>query len=67
MVLILLDKSQRQAGVELCQAQHSLSKLHNGLDLATPLLGKLTQPAVDRAASFAELQLRIYWHGGGLA
>ena len=24
----------------------------------------LTQPAVDGAASFAELQLRIYWHGG---
>ena len=37
--------------------------LHTSLDLATPLLGMLTQPAVDRAASFAELQLRIYWHG----
>ena len=24
----------------------------------------LTQPAVDGAASFAELQLRIYWDGG---
>ena len=52
---------QKQAGAELYQAQPNLSQLHTGLDLATPLLGMLNQPAVDSA----ELQLRIYWHGGG--
>ena len=40
-----------QAGAELCQAQHSLSELHTSLDLATPLLGMLTQPAVDGPGS----------------
>ena len=55
-----------QAGAELCQAQHSLSELHTSLDLATPLLGMLTQPAVDRAASFAEAaQNLLAWRGGG--
>ena len=35
------------------------------MDLATYLLEMLTQPAVDGAGSLVELQLRIYWHGGG--
>ena len=29
------------------------------------LLDMLTQPSVDGCGSLAELQLRIYWHGGG--
>ena len=52
-------QKQRQAGAELCQAQHSLS-----LDLDTNQLGLITQPAVTGARSVAELQLRIYWHKG---
>ena len=61
----IVKEQCKQAGPELCQAQHSLSQLHTRLDFATPLLGMLTQPAVDRAESFAEVQLRIYWHKGG--
>ena len=54
----------KQAGAELCQAQHSLSYLHTSIDLATPLLGMLIQPAVDGAGIMSELQLRIYWQRG---
>ena len=56
MVQYGVQKS-KQAGAELCQAQHSLS-----LDLDTNFLGLITQPAVGGARSLAELQLRIYWH-----
>ena len=45
---------KKQAGAELCQAQHSLS-----LDLASLKLGLLTQPAMAGAGSFAEMQLSI--------
>ena len=34
-------------------------------ELATNLLGLLTQPALARAGSLGELQLRTYWHGSG--
>ena len=40
---------RKQAGAELYQAQHSLSQLHISLDLATPYLQMLIQPAVDGA------------------
>ena len=53
------EKDLRQAGAELCQAQHSLS-----LDLDTTYLGLITQPAMAGARSLAELQLGIYWHKG---
>ena len=53
------EQKSKQAGAELCQAQHSLS-----LDLDTNFLGLITQPAVGGARSLAELQLRIYWHKG---
>ena len=59
-------QNSKQAGTELCQAQHSLSELNTSLDLATPLQGMLIQPAVDKAASFAELKLRIYCYKGGM-
>ena len=49
----------KQAGAELCQAQHSLS-----LDLDTDHLGLITQPAMAGVRSLAERQLRIYWHKG---
>ena len=45
----------KQAGAELCQAQHSLSLDRNQL-------GLITQPAVAEARSLAELQFRINWH-----
>ena len=35
--------------------------LHTSLNLATHLLGLLTQLAVAGAGSLAKLQLRIYW------
>ena len=44
----------KQAGAELCQAQHSLS-----LELDTNKLELMTLPAVAGARSFGELQLRI--------
>ena len=46
----------KKAGAELCQAQHR--------ELVTLLLGLLTQPAMARAGSFAEMQLSINCHGG---
>ena len=49
----------KQAGAELCKAQHSLS-----LDLDTNLLGLIAQPAVDGARSLADQQVKIYWHKG---
>ena len=52
-------KRGKQAGAELCQAQHSLS-----LDLYTNWRGLITQPAVAGARKLAELQLRINWHKG---
>ena len=60
-----VDEIIEQAGAELCQAQHSLSQIPTSLDLATNLLGLLSQPAVARAESLGELQLRIYPQGGG--
>ena len=34
-------------------------------ELATSLLGLLTQPALAIAGSLGELQLRTYWYGSG--
>ena len=48
---------EKQAGAELCQAQHSLI-------LDTNLLGLITRLAVAGARSLAELQLRIYGQNG---
>ena len=49
----------KQAGAELCQAQHSLS-----LDLDTNSVGLITQPAVAGPRSLTERQLKIYRHKG---
>ena len=50
----------------MLQQENKTNKLDTSLDLATPLLGMLIQPAVDKAASFAELKLRIYCYKGGM-
>ena len=57
--IVMTQRKKRQAGAELCQAQHSLS-----FDLDTNYLGLITQPAVAGARSLAELQIRIYWYKG---
>ena len=60
----------KQAGAELCQAQHSLSKLPTSSELASNLQGGLSQPAVAGTGSLGELQSQILpplitnWHGG---
>ena len=61
MFLILVKSRKKQAGAELCKAQHIFSYLHISLDLATHLLGILTKPAVDGAGSLSVVQLKIYF------
>ena len=41
------------------------SGLPTSQELATHQLGLFTKPAAAGAGSFAQLKLRIYWHGGG--
>ena len=59
LLLQYFTNLNKQAGAELCQAQHSLS-----LDLDTNKLGLITQPAFAGARSLAERQLKIYLHKG---
>ena len=47
------------------QIKASFCGLLTSQELATHQLGLFTKPAVAGAESFAQLQLRIYWHKGG--
>ena len=46
------------------QNKACFSELPNSQELATHQLGLITKPAVARAGSLAQVQLKIYWHGG---
>ena len=46
------------------QIKACFSELPTSQELATHQLGLITKPAVARAGSLAQLQLKIYWHGG---
>ena len=50
----------------LSYSQLKLATPHTSMDLATHFLEMLTQPSVNGGGILAELQLRIYWCGGGV-
>ena len=51
--------------VDEIQIKASSSGLPTSQELATHKLGLFTKPAGAGAGSFTQLQVSIYWHGGG--